>query len=179
MFILACLGNPGKKYAGNRHNVGFMFGQYLVNKHASAPSKKEFSSLTGKLTLGDNDGIILFPQTFMNLSGNAVSEACAYYRVEADGLIVVHDDIELPFGEIRQKKDGGHKGHNGLRSIMERIGSGDFHRIRIGVGRPDNPDVPVADYVLSDFLPDEKEALKEKLAVAEDMVTGIIAKIQR
>lgn len=179
MFILACLGNPGKKYAANRHNIGFIFGQYFAQKHGSGSARKEFSSLTGKITVSGNDGLILFPQTFINLSGSAVAEACAYYRVDQENLIVVHDELELPFGEIRVKKGGGHKGHNGLRSIMERMGAGDFHRVRFGIGRPDNPDIPVADYVLSDFTAAEKEVLVEKLSVAEDMVTGIIEKIQR
>ena len=174
MFIIACLGNPGRKYTGNRHNIGFMVGSFIAGNNRCKPAKKEFSSLTGKLSLAGSDCLIMFPQGYMNRSGFAVAEASSYFHVEPEHLIVIHDELELPFGEIRVKKGGGHKGHNGLRSIMEQLGSPDFYRLRFGIGRPPDPQIPVADYVLADFLPEEKELLGDKIARAEEMVLGII-----
>jgi PTH1 family peptidyl-tRNA hydrolase len=175
MFVIACLGNPGKKYAGNRHNIGFITGTFMAEKHGCSAAKREFSSHTGKITLEGQECLLVLPQTYMNRSGSAVAEACAYFRVEPENLIVVHDELELPFGEVRHKKGGGHRGHNGLRSIMEHVGSPDFHRVRFGIGRPPHPDVPVADWVLSDFFPEERSSLQEALARAEALIADILA----
>ncbi|HPA73854.1 MAG TPA: aminoacyl-tRNA hydrolase [Spirochaetota bacterium] len=175
MKILACLGNPGNQYARNRHNAGFIAGRYLADAHGIALGEKKFSSVCGSGTLCGEKILLMLPQTFMNNSGTAVKAAMDYYAAEADSLIVVHDDIELPFGEVRAKFGGGHKGQNGIRSIIQHAGTADFHRIRIGVGRPPHPEMAVADYLLSNFSAEEMERLEEILAGIEPMVNSVIA----
>lgn len=176
MIVIACLGNPGKQYARNRHNAGYLAGEYLAAAHGISLKEKKFSSLCGSGTIGGEKTIILLPQTFMNNSGTAVQAALDYHQAGAESLVAVHDDIELPFGEIRAKFGGGHKGQNGIRSIIQHIGTADFHRIRIGVGRPPHPDMAVADYLLSNFTAGEMEELAGRLPLAEEMLLTIIGK---
>ncbi len=161
MKIIAFLGNPGRKYSRNRHNAGFIIGKIFADKFNISVKKKDFHSECGTGKIEGSDVLIIFPDTYMNKSGLAVSEAVNYYNTSPEDLIAVHDEIELPFGEIRTKTGGGHKGHNGLRSIIQHIDSADFNRIRIGVGRPGNPNIDVADYLLSDFTDEELARIKE------------------
>lgn len=161
MKLIACLGNPGKKYGKNRHNAGFIIGSALVKEFAIRTTDKLFSSISGNARMGDADTLLLFPQTYMNNSGEAVRAAMQYYREIPENLVVIHDEIELPFGDYRTKFSGGHKGHNGLRSIIQHVGTADFHRLRIGVGRPGHPEIEVADYVLSSFTEEEWRRLDE------------------
>ncbi len=174
MKIIACLGNPGDKYRQNRHNAGFLLGEYLCSHFGITINKKGFSSVYGTGRFHTHDVLFLFPQTFMNLSGQAVSAALSFYKEDASSLIVLHDEIELSFGDIRKKSGGGHKGHNGLRSIIQCAGSAEFQRLRIGVGRPDVGEV--ADYVLSDFSRSERDRFPEMFDHArvelEGMLTG-------
>jgi PTH1 family peptidyl-tRNA hydrolase len=176
MKIIAFLGNPGSKYAGNRHNIGFIIGEYFAHRHGIAVSQKKFSALLGTGSVNGADVCLVFPQTYMNSSGEAVSMVMNFYKEEASSLIVVHDEIEFVFARFAMKSGGGHKGHNGIRSIMQQIGNGDFKRLRFGVGRPDNPHVPVADYVLGNFQPDEmtriEELLPEVSSLLESALTG-------
>ena len=174
MKIIACLGNPGGKYRLTRHNAGFLFGEYLASEYGISVAKKGFSSLYGTGKLGIHDILILFPQTFMNLSGQAVQGALGFYREDAKSLIVVHDEIELPFGEIRKKSGGGHKGHNGLRSIIQCAGSAEFERLRIGVGRPADEAVGVADYVLGNFSSAEQSMFPAMFGRAKAELEGIL-----
>ncbi len=138
--------------------------------------KKEFHSECGSGKIEGIDTMIIFPNTFMNNSGLAVVEAMKFYNTNPEDLIVVHDEIELPFGEIRTKSGGGHKGHNGIRSIIQHIGSPDFNRVRIGVGRPENPKIEVADYLLSDFTDDELTKIKD---LAPQITQEILTLINR
>ena len=177
MKIIACLGNPGKKYISHRHNAGFILGRYIAEEFCISVKKKMFSSLCGSGKIDGADVLILFPQTFMNKSGIAVSSAMCYYGSNPGDIIVVHDEIELPFGELRTKFGGGHKGQNGIRSIIEATGSPDFHRLRFGVGRPVNQDASVADYVLSDFSHDEILLIKEIAPAAVGRIREIVEKI--
>jgi PTH1 family peptidyl-tRNA hydrolase len=174
MIVIACLGNPGKQYARNRHNAGFLAGEFLAASHGIGIREKKFSSLCGAGTIAGEKAIILLPQTFMNNSGTAVKAAMDYHSVEPGSLIVIHDDIELPFGEVRAKFGGGHKGQNGIRSIIQHIGTADFHRIRIGVGRPPHPDMAVADYLLSNFTAGELEELSGRLPRAAEILASIL-----
>ncbi|MBP7902405.1 MAG: aminoacyl-tRNA hydrolase [Spirochaetes bacterium] len=152
MKIIVCLGNPGSKYAWNRHNAGFLAGDFLISQFGLVQPKKK-----GNLLLSQsNEFSIIFPQTFMNLSGEAVVPFMKSSNCDFNSIIVIHDELEISFGDIRLKEGGGHKGHNGLRSIMQIGGSGEFKRIRFGIGRPD-PSMSVADYVLSDFTKNEKD----------------------
>lgn len=176
MIIIAFLGNPGKKYSRTRHNIGFITGEFFARETGIRINKKSFMSECGTGSIDGHDALLLFPQTFMNLSGQAVKKAMDFYRTEHSGLIAVHDEIELPFAEVRTKTGGGHKGHNGLRSIIAETGSADFHRIRFGVGRPENPQMDVADYVLSNFTPEETEKIDMILPDVTRLIISIISK---
>jgi peptidyl-tRNA hydrolase, PTH1 family len=174
MFVLACLGNPGKKYIKNRHNIGFMLGRYLADRYGIATGSSSFSSVSGRGTVEGRDVFIIMPQSYMNNSGGPVRAALDYFKVAPERLVVVHDEIELPFGEFRLKLGGGHKGHNGLRSIMQEIGSPDFHRVRFGVGRPDNPEIEVADHVLSNFTDEELARIGDLFPTVTDMILSVM-----
>lgn len=153
--LIVGLGNPGPRYAGNRHNVGFMV---LDRVAADAGIDVTRSKFKGTYGTGHVEGCpvaLLKPETFMNLSGQAVSGARSFFGVDVSRILVIHDEIDLPFGVIRLKVGGGHAGHNGLRSIVAELGSRDFLRLRVGVGRPKRGDV--AAYVLQDFDPKDEQ----------------------
>ena len=144
--MLVFLGNPGKDYTATRHNAGFMLCDYL---YPDASYQMKFHSQFMKA----GNAYVLKPMTFMNLSGTAVSEAASFYHLSPEEILVIHDDLELPLGKAKLQKGGGLQGHNGLRSIKERIGSDAFYRLRIGIGRPQHGDVRL--YVTSPFKKDE------------------------
>jgi len=174
MKIVACLGNPGKKYARNRHNAGFIIGEMLASQYSIAMKGNKFNAVTGTGKISGEDVLLLFPQTYMNNSGDAVQGALKFYRETPENLVVLHDELELPFGEVRLKFGGGHKGNNGIRSIIQHSGTADFFRIRLGVGRPPSPDAGVADYLLSNFPADEYAALHDMLPEAADILESIL-----
>jgi len=176
MIIVAFLGNPGKKYTRTRYSIGFITGEFFAREAGIRINKKNFMSECGTGSIEGRDVLLLFPQTFMNLSGQAVKKAMDYYGTEHSELIAVHDEIELPFAEVRAKTGGGHKGHNGLRSIIAETGSADFHRIRFGVGRPENPQIEVADYVLSNFTPGESEKINQVLPEVTRLIISVISR---
>ena len=176
MKIIAFLGNPGKQYGRNRHNAGFIVGEYFCNKHSINPTQKKFRSFTATSSVNGTDVCLLFPQTYMNNSGKAVIEAMKFYKEKPTNVIIVHDEIELPFGKIAIKFGGGHKGQNGLRSIIQHLGTPDFTRLRFGVGRPENPQIEVAEYVLGNFFPEElKRVIDEFLPAAATLLEQEIA----
>lgn len=161
--LLVGLGNPGSRYAANRHNVGFMVLEHLAAAAGIPLARSKF-----KATYGTGDWevpslVLLEPQTFMNLSGQSVSQARSFFDVELSRILVVHDELDLPFATVRLKIGGGHAGHNGLRSIMAELGSGDFARLRVGIGRPPPGKAQVADFVLQDFAPDQKPFVPDLL----------------
>jgi PTH1 family peptidyl-tRNA hydrolase len=172
MRIIACLGNPGRSYSKNRHNAGFIIGKDIADHHCVKINRKFKKSIYGIVKFHGEESLLLFPQTYMNASGSAVREAVDFYRLGISNLVVLHDEIELPFGECRLKTGGGHKGHNGLRSIIQEIGGADFRRVRIGVGRPPDNGISVAEYVLSNFTGDELAALKK---ISDDIIEGMIS----
>jgi PTH1 family peptidyl-tRNA hydrolase len=155
--LIAGLGNPGPTYQWTRHNAGFLFLDRLAHLENIAITRKSFSGLTGEWNRGDNRLVLLKPQTFMNLSGQAVMQALQFYKLPLSQLVVVHDELDLPFGSARFKQGGGHGGHNGLRSIMEHLGKGDFIRLRIGIGKPVHGDT--VNYVLGHVPPEQMEGL--------------------
>jgi PTH1 family peptidyl-tRNA hydrolase len=173
MYLVVGLGNPGKKYAGNRHNVGFMAVDRLHAERRLAEWREKFS---GVYSRGD-DVMVLKPMTFMNVSGDSVQPAAAFVKVDPAHVIVLHDELDLPWGDVRLKSGGGHAGHNGLRSIIERLGTSDFLRVRIGIGRPP-PGFPgeVADFVLHDFDGAERAELPDVLAHAVSAVNAVVEK---
>ena len=180
MLLLVGLGNPGARYVGTRHNVGFMAVQAIAKRHGIGPWRRRFQGVACEGTLGGARVLLLLPGTFMNESGRAVAEAAHFYKLPLVDITVFHDEIELPPGKVRVKVGGGIAGHNGLRSISEHIGN-DYRRVRIGVGHPGHKDL-VEHYVLSDFAKSEQrwvEALTEILADNVDfLVRGEDASFQ-
>ncbi len=168
MKLIVGLGNPGDKYARNRHNVGFMAVDHVHEFHNFGPWRKRFSGLVAEGRLGRDKCLLLKPETWMNESGRAVGEALRFYKLEADDVIVLHDEIDLPPGRLKAKCGGGNAGHNGLRSLSAHIGN-DYHRIRIGVGRPAQKS-QVSGYVLRDFAKADAQWLEPLLeAIARKM----------
>lgn len=151
--LIAGLGNPGPEYHETRHNAGFMVLDRLADQAGIPLSRKAFSGLCGEGRWQGTRLFLLKPLTYMNLSGRSVAAALRFYKLTPAELIVVHDELDLPFGQVKVKEGGGHGGHNGLRSLMAELGSGDFVRIRVGIGRPAKGD-PVK-YVLGTFGKDE------------------------
>ncbi len=151
--LIAGLGNPGTKYQGTRHNAGFLILDRLAEIIHVSVDRTKFNGLYGEGNWCGARLVLLKPQTFMNLSGRAVAEAARFYKIPPEDVIVVHDDLDLPFGQIRLKAGGGHGGHNGLRSIIAELGSADFLRLRVGIGRPDKGSTEK--YVLAPFSAEE------------------------
>jgi PTH1 family peptidyl-tRNA hydrolase len=154
VFLLAGLGNPGPKYAGNRHNVGFMALDAICRRHRLAPLRRRFQSLAAEGEIAGEKVIALFPETYMNESGRAVSEAMRFYKIPLERVFVFHDELDLPPAKVRLKKGGGNAGHNGLRSITAQCGN-DYWRVRLGIGHPGDKQM-VMPYVLGDFAKSEK-----------------------
>jgi len=167
-FVIAGLGNPGPQYQWTRHNAGFLFLDRLANLENVSITRKSFSGLMGEWTCKGHRLVLLKPQTFMNLSGRSVMQALQFYKLPLANLIVVHDELDLPFGAVRLKLGGGHGGHNGLRSIKEQLGKDDFLRLRIGVGRPPHGDT--TNFVLGTIPPEQMEQLPRILDGALDML---------
>jgi PTH1 family peptidyl-tRNA hydrolase len=179
--LVAGLGNPGREYARNRHNVGFMVMDELVRRHGGS-FRGKFSGELAELRLGDAKLALLKPLTFMNESGRSVVPAAQFFKVEPGALLVVHDESDLDVGRLQARLGGGLAGHNGLRSINSQLGTPDFLRLRVGVGRPGRGDRrPLADYVLSDFTPeDDAESIVARAADAiETLVASGLDETQR
>ena len=156
--LVVGLGNPGREYAGNRHNVGHMVVDELARRHDGGWRAK-FSGLVADVRIDGHKVALLKPETFMNESGRSVRAAAAFYKLETDAILVVHDESDLEAGRLQVRLGGGLAGHNGLRSVSQQLGSPDFMRLRVGVGRPGRGDRrALADYVLSDFEPAEDAA---------------------
>ena len=163
--VIVGLGNVGNNYKKTRHNVGFMVVDQLSKKHRIRVKDVKYKAAFGKGAIQDVDVLIIKPLTFMNLSGTAVKKFFKKYSVELEDLLVVHDDIDLALGKVKKKPGGGDAGHLGIRSISQSIGSRDFSRIRVGIGRPeDNSDI--SDWVLTSFSKEEKLLLKESIDIA-------------
>jgi len=149
--LIAGLGNPGAEYRETRHNVGFMVVDELARRHGASFGSK-FSARVADLRLDGQRLVLLEPQTYMNESGRSVAAAVRFYKVPFEALLVVHDDVDLEVGRLQARLGGGLAGHNGLRSLVQHLGTGEFLRLRVGVGRPERGDPrPVADFVLSPF----------------------------
>jgi PTH1 family peptidyl-tRNA hydrolase len=180
MLLVVGLGNPGSRYVGNRHNVGFMAAQAIARRHNIGPWRRRFQGVAAEGPLGGERVLLLLPGTFMNESGRAVAEAAHFYKLDLSDIIVIHDEIDLAPGKLRVKTGGGVAGHNGLRSISAHVGN-DYRRVRIGVGHPGDKDLVHA-YVLNDFAKDERpwvEALCDIIAdTAELLVKGEDSRFQ-
>ena len=166
MKLFVGLGNPGKKYVNNRHNIGFMALDQIANDHSFSSWKSKFQGQLSDGKLGLEKVILLKPETFMNLSGQSVSETIKFYKIKTEDVVVFHDELDLSASKLRVKSSGGHAGHNGLRSIHQHIGP-DYQRVRMGVGHPGHKD-RVANYVLSDFAKSDQNWLKDLIYGVSD-----------
>lgn len=174
MKIIVGLGNPGAKYAGTRHNIGFSVIDELAEKYNISLGDKKHKAIFGKGVIEGEKTILAMPQTFMNLSGESVRELIDYYKCDPSDLIVIYDDIDLDVGKLRIREKGSAGGHNGMKNIIMHLGSQDFIRIRVGVGaKPKNMDL--ADYVLSRFGKDDLPFIRESCTKACDAVALIVS----
>lgn len=174
-YIVAGLGNPGKEYELTRHNAGFMSVDYFARQHGFQIDKLKFKSLCGDCMIEGKRVLFLKPSTFMNLSGQAVSEAASFYKVPVERVIVVMDDISLEPGKMRIRRKGSDGGHNGLKNIIYLFGSDNFPRIKLGVGAKPNPNYDLAAWVLSRFTPEEQKALAEVFPKVERSIELIVS----
>jgi len=171
--LIVGLGNPGREYRGTRHNVGFMLLDRLAENLGVSFSRVESRSLVTKAEFLGSKLILVKPQTYMNLSGQAVSSLLRFYKVPLERLLVVYDDVDLPLGTLRLRPDGGSAGHKGMQSIIEKLGAQEFPRLRIGVSRPPGR-MEAADYVLQDFSKAESELLQEVLIRGTEAVLAFV-----
>jgi PTH1 family peptidyl-tRNA hydrolase len=176
--VIVGLGNPGPKYTETRHNAGFWFIEEVARKYsATFRSEKKFHGEVAKISLEGKEIWLLKPGTFMNRSGLAVQSLLSFYRINAEQLLVAHDEIDLPPGTAKLKTGGGHGGHNGLRDIINQLGSKDFHRLRIGVGHPGSKD-QVVDYVLHNASLDDRilidRDIDDAVNVMPELVSGAL-----
>jgi PTH1 family peptidyl-tRNA hydrolase len=168
------LGNPGAKYAGNRHNIGFLALDRIAADHGFAPWRKAFHGLVAEGRLGGEKIALLKPETFMNLSGQSVRAAADFWKIPPAAITVLHDELDLAPGRVRVKAGGGHAGHNGLRSIHAHLGTDAYGRVRLGIGHPGHKDA-VAPYVLSDFAKAEGDMLDTLLRGVSDGAPALAA----
>lgn len=178
MWLVVGLGNPGKEYANHRHNAGFMVVDELASALRADAFRSKFKGEWTRATPKTGDECVLLkPQTFMNLSGESAQPAAAFFKVAPERVLVVHDELDIPFGEIRLKQGGGHAGHNGLRSMIERFGTNAFARLRFGIGRPPAGfRGEVADFVLQTFSADERIQIPDMLKRSVDSVLDVLAR---
>ncbi len=174
MKLIAGLGNPGRSYSRHRHNAGFLVIDELARRHGMDVRKRSFGALTASGIIAGEPVLMAKPQTYMNLSGEPVISLLRYYKLDADSLIVVHDDIDIECGRIKLVKNAGSAGHNGVASIMESLGHKDFIRVRVGVGRPPE-EMDGADYVLSPIPVAEEEIMAKAFAQASSAIERIIS----
>ena len=172
MLLLVGLGNPGARYVGNRHNIGFMTLEAIAKRHGIGPWRRRFQGVACEGPIAGERVLLLLPGTFMNESGRAVAEAAQFYKLAAGDITVFHDEIELPPGKVRVKVGGGIAGHNGLRSITAHVGN-DYRRVRIGVGHPGAKDL-VEHYVLSDFAKSERGWVEALIDILADHVELLV-----
>lgn len=173
MKLIIGLGNPGLKYQTTRHNSGFLAIDEIAAAHNIPLQLKGFDACYGKGRISDTPTLLVKPMTFMNISGSAIRKIVDYFKTDMQDIIVIHDDIDLPFGTIRLKAGGGHAGHKGLISIIDSLVDPDFIRVRIGIGRPSDK-LTVERYVLEQFAEDETTRLPEILRKVRDAVTVIV-----
>ncbi|GAB1694526.1 aminoacyl-tRNA hydrolase [Krasilnikovia sp. M28-CT-15] len=175
-WLLVGLGNPGREYAGNRHNVGFMVADLLASRVGAKfgrHRRAHAEAAEGRLGLGGPRLVLVKPLTYMNLSGAPVSALAQFYKVPLAHVIAVHDELDVPFGQVRAKRGGGEGGHNGLRSMSKSLGAKEYARVRFGIGRPPGRQDP-ADYVLSDFSSAERKELDFLVDRAADVAEAVV-----
>ena len=176
VWLVVGLGNPGPSYAGHRHSVGHRVVAELAARVGSgfrAHKSGRADVVEGRLSVGGPRVVLARPRTYMNETGGPVAALASFYKVPVDHLVAVHDELDLPFEVLRVKRGGGDNGHNGLRSVRAALGSGEFYRVRVGVGRPPGRQAP-ADYLLSDYNPTQHAVLRVQVATAADAVESLV-----
>ena len=174
-WLVVFLGNPGLRYEGTRHNAGFMAADAFQRKHNVRIDRARFRALTAQCNIGGDQVLLMKPQTYMNLSGEAVGQAARFYKIPPEHILVVSDDITLPVGSLRIRTKGSAGGHNGLKNIIEVLGTDAFPRIRIGVGTPPHPDYETIDWVLSVFRDRDAVEMADAASRAADAAECYIA----
>ncbi|MBQ1263298.1 MAG: aminoacyl-tRNA hydrolase [Oscillospiraceae bacterium] len=172
--MIVGLGNPGAKYNTTRHNVGFCAIDHIAKKLGAEPDKLKFQGLYCRTKMAGQEVILLKPQTFMNDSGKSVSQFASFFKIPAENIIVIFDDVLLDVGKLRIRRKGSHGGHNGIRSIVACLGSEDFPRIKIGVGKKPHPDYDLADWVLSPLPLKDRETVSNNMDKVYDAVCDIL-----
>ena len=173
-WLIVFLGNPGPRYAFTRHNAGFLAGDALAEKLGVSVQRLRFRALTGQTEIAGQKVLLMKPQTMMNLSGDAVAPAAKFYKVPPERILVVSDEVSLSIGQLRIRKKGSAGGHNGLKSIIARLGSDQFPRIRVGVGAPPHPDYDMADWVLGTFQNEDAETIRDAVQSAAEACVSYI-----
>ena len=173
-WLLVCLGNPGDKYENTRHNVGFMVADEIGERQRAPIQKLKFKALTNQFTISGEKVLVMKPVTYMNLSGEAVRPAADFYKLPPERILVISDDVALAAGRLRIRAKGSAGGHNGLKSIIQHLGTDQFPRIRVGVGEKPHPDYDLADWVLGRPQGEDKKAIDEAVKRAADAVECIL-----
>lgn len=173
MILVVGLGNPGSEYSSTKHNLGYLAVDEIGKKTGIDLKKKKFNGLFGEGSHNNEKLLLLKPETYMNRSGYSVASAVNFYNIPAEKIIIIHDELDLPIGAVRIKAGGGSAGHKGVTSIIGELGSGEFVRIRIGIGKPESKSVTVS-HVLSQFKKEEKEIVRESVIKAADAALEII-----
>jgi PTH1 family peptidyl-tRNA hydrolase len=173
MRLLVGLGNPGARYSGNRHNIGFMAADAIVRRHSFSAIRERFHGLAAEGMIGGEKVLVLAPQTFMNDSGRSVQAAVQFFKLQPADVIVIYDELDLPLGKVKAKRGGGAGGHNGIRSIDAHIGA-EYWRVRLGIGHPGQKEL-VKHYVLSDFFKEEQPLLQSVIDAVADAIPLMIA----
>ena len=178
MKLIVGLGNPGKEYSGNRHNIGFLCINHFARVHRIIFDKKQSKARVATGSVAGQGVVLAKPQTYVNTSGVSVSQLSQKYKILPQDLIVVHDDLDLPLGKVRIRQGSSAAGHRGIRSIIELLGTQDFTRIRVGISRPQSPgencEDTIVDYVLGDFTPEEKSVLENTIARVSDAILCLL-----
>lgn len=174
-WILVCLGNPGDQYENTRHNVGFLTADALGERLGKPIQRLKFKALTNVVEYGGCRVLLMKPTTYMNLSGEAVREACQFYKIPPERVLVVSDDVSLPVGKLRLRRSGTAGGHNGLRSIIGQLHSDQFPRLKIGVGQKPHPDYDMADWVLGKFSKEDRKTIDAAIERALDAIECVFS----
>ena len=175
-WLLVCLGNYGKKYENTRHNIGFMAAERLIEKNDLKCNRLRFRALTEVIDFGGAKVLLMMPQTYMNLSGEAAGEAAQFYKVPPEHVLVISDDVSLPLGKLRVRASGSAGGHNGLKNIIAHLGTDQFPRVKVGVGAPPNPEYDMVDWVTGGFTKEERKVVDAAVDRALDAAECVIEK---
>lgn len=173
-WLLVCLGNYGKKYENTRHNIGFLAAERLIEKHDLKCNRLRFKALTEVIDFGGAKVLLMMPQTYMNLSGEAAGEAARFYKIPPEHVLVISDDVSLPLGKLRVRGSGSAGGHNGLKNIIAHLGTDQFPRVKVGIGAPEHPDFDMVDWVIGSFSKDERKVVDAAIDRALDAAECVI-----